>query len=108
MLRLSLRSSRTGRLLARVVEQEGNLFVLDFGDPRVIADATQRITHGFTVWRMGRLVTAAPSDPLFLTYLAEFYASEGMLVAVEEPNWPGRVEEEADLGEDLPTEVVPR
>jgi len=109
MLRLSLRSPKTGILLARIVEHQGSLFVLDMGDARVLEDASQRITHGFTVWRMGELVTSHPTDPQFLTCLAEFYATEGLLVAVEEPHWPerGRSVERDDL-EDSPTEVVPR
>lgn len=109
MLRLSVRSARSGRLLVRIVEREGALFVLDFGDPDMMSDATSRIAHGFTLWRMGELLHAVPGDPRFLNLLAEYYASEGLLVAVEEPNWPGRDEPIDDLGdEDAPTEVVPK
>lgn len=97
MMRLTLRSGRDGRFLARVVEQSGFPFVLDFGDDRIIEDVGQRLRHGFTMWRFGRLVTAAPTDPDFVQCLAEFYAGEGLLVFLEEPSWIGR---------ELPPEVA--
>lgn len=90
MMRLTLRSGRDGRFLARVVDQAGFAYVLDFGDARIIEDAGQRLRHGFTMWRFGRLVTAAPTDPDFIQCLAEFYSGEGLLVFLEEPAWAGR------------------
>ncbi|TNE92581.1 MAG: hypothetical protein EP330_01155 [Deltaproteobacteria bacterium] len=92
MMRLTLRSGRDGRFLARVVEQAGFAYVLDFGDDRIIEDVSQRLRHGFTMWRFGRLITAAPTDPDFVQCLAEFYSGEGLLVFLEEPAWPGRLE----------------
>lgn len=90
MLRLTLRSRQDGRFLARVVDPGGFPFVLDFGDERMIGDVGQRLLHGFSMWRHGRLLTAAPSDPDMLKWLAEHYAGEGVLVFFEEPTWPGR------------------
>lgn len=90
MLTLTLRSSIDGRFLARLVEQNSNVFVLDFGDRRVIDDATQRIHRGFTVFRAGQLLRAAPRDTELLVMLADYYAAEGMLVSLEEPLWPNR------------------
>jgi len=92
MLRLTLRSSRDGHFLARVVDRGGFPFVLDFGDRRIIEDAGQRLLHGFTMWRHGRLVSAPPGDSDLLALLADFYAGEGLLVFLEEPNWHARVE----------------
>jgi len=99
MLRLTLRSSRDGRFLARIIDRDGFPFVLDFGDRRIIEDASQRLLHGFTMWRHGRLITAPPQDPDMMPLLAEYYAGEGLLVFLEEPNWPFR---EGSLPEDLP------
>ncbi len=90
MLRLSLRSSKDGRFLARIVDRGGFPFVLDFGDEKVIEDASQRLRHGFTMWRHGRLITATPGDPHMLALLAEYYAGEGALVFLEEPTWSQR------------------
>lgn len=90
MLTLTLRSSIDGRFLARLVEQNSNVFVLDFGDRRVIDDATQRIHRGFTVFRGGQLLRAAPRDTALLVMLADYYAAEGLLVSLEEPLWPNR------------------
>jgi len=87
MLRLTLRSSKDGRFLCRVVDRGGFPFVLDFGDKRIIEDAAQRLLHGFTMWRFGRLITAPPNDPEMLNLLADFYAGEGLLVSLEEPTW---------------------
>jgi hypothetical protein len=98
MMRLTLRSGRDGRFLARVVEQQGFAYVLDFGDARIIEDAGQRLRHGFTMWRFGRLVTAAPVDPDFVQCLAEFYSGEGLLVFLEEPGWIGREAGVPDVG----------
>ena len=90
MLTLTLRSSSDGRFLARIVEQQGTVFVLDYGDRRVIDDATQRINKGFTVFRAGKLVRATPRDPDLLLFLGDYYAGEGFLVALEEPLWSQR------------------
>ncbi|MCO4743366.1 MAG: hypothetical protein KC912_01170 [Proteobacteria bacterium] len=90
MIRLTLRSGRDGRFLARVIEQNGFPYVLDFGDERIIDDVGQRLHHGFTMWRFGRLVTAAPGDPDLLLLLSEFYSGEGLLVFLDEPGWIGR------------------
>jgi len=100
MVLLTVRSGRDGRLLARIVEKDGHPFVLDVGERRVIDDATQRLLKGFTMFRMGGLVTATPQTPELLNLLAEFYASEGGLVAFDEPDWIGRTHEEhlATLG----------
>lgn len=110
MLRLSVRSPRDGVLLVRIVQRKGTTFVLDFGDPQVITDATRRVARGFTLWRMGDTIEARADDPRILTWLAEHYAGEGFLVAVEEPNWPERFEnmDEGELSDDSPTEVMPR
>ena len=90
MVRLTLRSGKDGRFLARIADSGGNPFVLDFGDRRIIEDIQQRLLHGFTMWRFGKLVTAAPRDVDMVSLLAEFYAGEGLLVALEEPTWVGR------------------
>ena len=90
MLTLTLRSTTDGRFLARIVEQQGTVFVLDYGDRRVIDDATQRINKGFTVFRAGKLVRAVPRDPDLLLLLGDYYAGEGFLVALEEPLWAKR------------------
>lgn len=87
MLRLTLRSSKDGRFLARIVDRGGFPFVLDFGDKRIIEDVAQRLLHGFTMWRFGRLITAPPNDPEMLNLLADFYSGEGLLVFLEEPTW---------------------
>lgn len=109
MLRLSVRSSVTGVLLARVVQRKGTIFVLDFGDPDTIADANRRVARGFSLWRMGQLVEAQPDNPRLLTFLAEHYAAEGRLVALEEPGWSGRdPTEDGELPEDAPTEFIPK
>ena len=108
MLRLTLRSGKDGRFLARIVDRGGFPFVLDFGDRRVIEDASQRLLHGFTMWRHGRLVNAGPQDPEMIQLLADFYAAEGLLVFLEEPNWSFRgVHALPDLGgDDDLTELV--
>lgn len=90
MMRLTLRSGKDGRFLARVVDPGGVPFVLDFGDERLINDIGQRLAHGFSIWRHGRLLSAGPHDPELLKWLAEHYAGEGMLVFLEEPSWPSR------------------
>ncbi|MBA2321862.1 MAG: hypothetical protein H0V89_12000 [Deltaproteobacteria bacterium] len=107
MVLLTVRSGRDGRLLARIVEKDGHSFVLDVGERRVIDDATQRLLKGFTMFRMGGLVSATPQSPELLSLLAEFYASEGGLVAFDEPDWIGRTHEEhlATLGSAAAREV---
>ena len=90
MLRLTLLSNRDGRFLARIIDRDGFAFVLDFGDRRVIDDATQRILHGFTMWRYGSLVSAVPQTPELIITLADYYAREGLLVFLDEPMWAGR------------------
>jgi len=108
---LTLRSGRDGRFLARIVDRGGFAFVLDFGYQRVIDDVSQRLLKGFTMWRMGTLVTAVPQQSEMLQLLAEFYAHEGLLVSYEEPNWPrdgvGDLPVEDDLEDDPATELVP-
>jgi len=89
-MRLTLRSAQDGRFLARVVDPGGFPFVLDFGDERVIADLTQRLLHGFTMWRHGKLENVAPQSEDIMPLLADYYCNEGMLVFLEEPMWPGR------------------
>ena len=107
MLRLSLRQPKTGAFLARIVERDGVTFVLDFGDASVIADANRRVGRGFSVFHMGEEIEVAPDDSRLLTYLAEYYAATGLLVALEEPGWPGRQpEEDGELPEDAPTEFI--
>ena len=101
MVSLTLRSGRDGRFLARIVDRGGFAFVLDFGDRRVIDDVSQRLLKGFTMWRMGPLVTAVPQQSEMLQLLAEFYAREGLLVAFEEPNWPRDEGAEVSAEDDL-------
>lgn len=106
MMRLTLRSGKDGRFLARIVDAGGgHPFVLDFGDRRIIEDATQRLLHGFTMWRFGELIAAAPQEPELLSQLAEFYAGQGLLVALEEPTWNGR---DSTLDERIPVPDVDR
>ncbi len=106
MMRLTLRSGKDGRFLARIVESgSAHPFVLDFGDRRIIDDVQQRLHKGFTMWRFGQLVQTAPQDPELLFLLAEFYCGEGLLVAFEEPTWPGR---ESTLDERIPVPAVDR
>jgi hypothetical protein len=105
--RLTLRSGRSGQLLARFIEEDERVFVLDLGDPTVVADGARRLAHGITLWRMGELMEAPPNDPNLLPFLAEYYAGEGMLVWYEEPTWARRLDESFDGG-DEPTEVIDR
>ncbi|MEZ4237542.1 MAG: hypothetical protein R3F59_15630 [Myxococcota bacterium] len=105
MLRLTLRSGRDGRLLARIVERDGVLFVLDFGDPVVLRDASRRALHaGFTVEWQGHQQTATPSHPHLLRHLALHYAAQGLLVFVDEPDYPRA----APVALSLAEEAVPR
>lgn len=89
MLRLTLRSGRDGRLLARIIDRDGVAFVLDYGEPEVVADASRKVlAGGFGVLFGDHAETAAPGHPSMLRLLALHYAAEGLLVAVEEPDWP--------------------
>jgi hypothetical protein len=100
LLRLTLRSGRDGRLLARIIDRDGNSFVLDYGDPGVVRDASRRLLRGgFSVWRGGDWVTATPRHPDMIHLLAAWYAREGLLVFLDEPTWSGRP---YDLEEVLP------
>ena len=90
MLRLTICSGRNGEFLARVVDQDGYPFVLDFGDQRLIDDVAQRLTRGFTRIKFEKLVNVQPSDTDMLLQLADYYASNGYLVVLDEPTWPGR------------------
>ena len=77
--------------------------MLDIGDPQIIDDAQQRILHGFTMWRYGKLINAHPQDADFLLYLADYYSHEEQLVFFEEPNWECRGKHpEDDLSEAPP------
>lgn len=87
MLRLTLRSGHDGRLLARIIERDGVLFVLDFGDPMVVSDASRRVLHGgFGVSWQGKAEVALPGTPMLLRQLALHYASAGLLAIVDEPS----------------------
>lgn len=89
MLRLTLRSGRDGRLLARIVERDGVLFVLDYGDPQVVLDASRRVLHGgFGIGWEGETETALPGHPALLRQLALHYAEVGLLVFIDEPGYP--------------------
>lgn len=91
MLRLTLRSGRDGRLLARIVERDGVAFVLDYGDPDMVADASRRVLHGgFAVRWQDAVETATPGAPGLIRQLALYYASQGLLVFVDEPTWMRR------------------
>jgi hypothetical protein len=90
MLRLTLRSGRDGRFLARVVHLGSRPFVLDYGERRVIEDLVQRLTRGFTIIKADRMVHVHPEDDDIIEQLAAFYAGEGALVFLEEPTWTGR------------------
>lgn len=103
MLRLTLRSKRTGRFLARIIDRSGTAFVLDYGDAQVIEDASLKLSLGFTLVRAGAVVQALPEQSDFMGLLAEHYLHEGLLVFFEEPGWPGRpVEPDPDQAVDLP------
>lgn len=106
MMRLTLRSGKDARFLARIIDAGGgHPFVLDFGDRRIIDDVQQRLLHGFTMWRFGELISATPSEIEMLQNLAEFYAGEGLLVALEEPTWNGR---DSTLDERIPVPAADR
>ena len=90
MLRLTICSGRSGQYLARVVDQDGYPFVLDFGDRRVIDDIAQRLARGFKRMKFEKLINVQPSDQDMLIQLADYYASKGYLVVLDEPGWGGR------------------
>ena len=90
MLRLTICSGRNGKFLARIVDQDGYPFVLDFGDRRLIDDIAQRLARGFTRMKFEKLVNVQPSDQDMLLQLADYYASKGYLVVLDEPTWAGR------------------
>ena len=93
MLRLTLRSGRDGRFLARVIDRSIGAFVLDYGDPATIAEASElALRGGFRAWMGGRYETASSQDPHMLLLLAHHFASQGHLVFLDEPAWPGRRE----------------
>lgn len=108
VLRLTLRARDDGRFLARIIDRDGFAFVLDYGDPAMVADATERVTRGFSLWRSGRLETVGPASPELLTLLAEFYAQEGLVVTLEEPPPPGSsAPEPLEVGLPLETSSEP-
>ncbi|MCB9687048.1 MAG: hypothetical protein H6735_18555 [Alphaproteobacteria bacterium] len=91
LLRLTLRSSTDGHLLARVIEREGTAFVLDYGDPRVVAEASRLVLQGgFKVRWQDREETAVSGSPSMLRQLALHFAAQGHLVFVDEPDFPRR------------------
>jgi hypothetical protein len=91
VLRLTLRSAADGRVLARVVDRDGLVFVLDHGEPAAVAEAAQLVLHGgFQVTWQGTVDTALPRTPQFLQRLALHWVSRGDLVFVDEPDWPRR------------------
>lgn len=91
MLRLTLRSGKDGRLLARIVDRHGVAFVLDYGDPAVVADASRKVLHGgFQAAWAGQVENVGAGTPNLLRMLALHYAEAGHLVVVEEPDWPRR------------------
>jgi len=93
LLRLTIRSGRDGRFLARVIDRDVGAFVLDYGDPSVVAEISERaLRGGFQAWVSGRFQTAAPRDPHMLLLLAHRYAEEGYLVFLDQPDAPHRRE----------------
>ena len=93
MLRLTLRSGRDGRFLARVIDRNGGAFVLDYGDPQTIDDVSHRVLRGgFQAMVRGQWQTATPQHPEMVLLLAHYYAHKGMLVFLDEPSFSGRSE----------------
>ena len=93
MLRLTLRSGRDGRFLARVIDRNIGAFVLDYGDPSVVSEASElALRGGFRTWRGGAWETAAPQDPHMIVLLAHHFAAKGHLVFLDEPSFAGRTE----------------
>jgi len=84
VLRLTVRQTGTSRLLTRIVEHDGCIVVLDFGDRSLIEDAMRRVGEGrFVVSWEGHRQTAQPG-PDMLRLLALHYAASGHLVEVTE------------------------
>ena len=84
MLRLTVRQIGTSRLLVRIVEHDGSLVVLDYGDRATVEDAMRRVGQGrFSVAWEGQAHTAQPG-PGMLRLLALHYATAGHLVEVTE------------------------
>jgi hypothetical protein len=115
MLRLTLLSGEDARFMARIIDRDGFPFVLDFGDRRVIEDASKRIQHGFTLWLHGKLISAVPQTEELIVLLAEHYAREGLLVFLEDPmyreqpkrEFSGKVAASDEMGEaDDETELI--
>jgi hypothetical protein len=87
LLRLTIRSGRDGRFLARVIDRDVGAFVLDYGDTAVVAEVSERaLRGGFQAWVAGRFQTAAPRDPHMILLLAHRYAEEGYLVFLDQPD----------------------
>jgi hypothetical protein len=85
MMRLTVRST-TGKLLARLVDVNGEVTVTDWGDPAFCHDAAVRAsTGGFTVRWNGEDEVASVGDPALLRWLALHFATRGLLVSVDEP-----------------------
>lgn len=84
MFRLTLRSRKDGRFLARIIERDGFAFVLDYGDPDTVADASERVARGFTVFHEGAMKNVLPASKELLPRLADYYDNEGLLVKLEE------------------------
>ncbi|HHO52983.1 MAG TPA: hypothetical protein ENK18_19430 [Deltaproteobacteria bacterium] len=91
MLRLTLRDGHDGRLLARIIDRDGYAFVLDYGDRAVVADAARKVMQGGFLVRWEEVIEeASPGSPTFFRLLAMHYATEGLLVSVDEPTWTRR------------------
>lgn len=85
MTRLTLRSGQDGRLLARIVDFHGDVYVIDWGEAEWVRDAaTRATTGGFTVHWDGRSEVAIAGEPTMLRWLAHHYAAQGLLVFVDE------------------------
>ena len=84
MFRLTLRSRKDGRFLARIIERDGFAFVLDYGDPDTVADASERVARGFSVFHEGAMKNVLPASKELLPRLADYYEHEGLLVKLEE------------------------
>ncbi len=83
MRHLTLRAKSDSRFLARIVDREGFVFVLDYGDPAVIADATDRIHRGFSMVIDGRPLHVGPGSPDLLERLQQHYAASEMHTSLQ-------------------------